>query len=160
MHIRQDSLIKKEKIMIRELQKNDYNDFIGLLDEFYHSSAVLHPVSTENYDITFNRCINGDKFTACFVDEENSLLRGYVLLSFTYSNEVGGICVWVEELYVKDEYRGHSIGTSLLNYVHEKYSPYAKRFRLEVTHSNHGAAKLYERMGYETLDYRQMTKDL
>lgn len=146
--------------MIREIQKQDYEQFISLIDAFYHSPAVLHTVPVKNYDVTFKRCTEHDAFTACFVDEEGSVLRGYILLSFTYSNEVGGMVVWIEEVFVKESFRGRSIGTDLLRFVHEKYSSFAKRFRLEATRDNTQAIKLYESMGYKVLDYLQMTKDM
>lgn len=145
---------------IRTLQEHDYDRYMELIDGFYHSSAVLHPVEPKNYDITFTKCVDGDPYTACLVYEDNQCIKGYALLSFTYSNEVGGMVVWVEEVYVPDEYRGQGIGTKLLTYIHDHYAETAKRFRLEVTRGNAGAIKLYESMGYEVLDYMQMTKDL
>lgn len=145
---------------IRKLQPQDRERFFELLDRFYHSSAVLHAVPVENYAITFTRCIEDDPYTTCYVYEENDIIKGYTLLSFTYSNEVGGLVVLVEELYVPDDFRGQGIGSKLLGFVHETYCDTAKRFRLEVTRTNAGAIKLYERMGYSMLDYLQMTKDI
>lgn len=145
---------------IRKLQPQDRERFLELLDRFYHSSAVLHAVPVENYAITFTRCTENDPYTSCYVYEENDIIKGYTLLSFTYSNEVGGLVVLIEELYVPDDFRGQGIGSKLLGFVHETYCDTAKRFRLEVTRTNAGAIKLYERMGYSMLDYLQMTKDI
>lgn len=144
---------------IRLIQKRDYDRYLELIDGFYHSSAVLHPVAKENYTITFQRCIENDPYTACYVYEEDGTIKGYALLSFTYSNEVGGLVVWVEEVYVPDDCRGQGIGSKLLSFIHANYQDRAKRFRLEVTRGNSGAIRLYESMGYEVLDYMQMTKD-
>lgn len=145
---------------IRPIQKNDYDSFLKLIDEFYHSEAVLHPVDPKNYSVTFDRCINADPFTACYVYDQDGTINGYALLSFAYSNEVGGIVVWIEELYVPAEHRGKGIGTALMNFVHNTYMDSAKRFRLEATHGNEKAIALYRSIGYEPLDYLQMTKDL
>ncbi len=144
---------------IRAIIKNDHDKFIDLIDKFYHSSAVLHTVPRENYDITFERCLNNDPFTACFVYEEDTTIKGYILLSFAYSNEVGSMVVWVEEIFVDDVFRNNGIGQKLLEFVHNKYDTYAKRFRLEATRDNERAIKLYESYGYKTLDYLQMVRD-
>ncbi len=145
---------------IRPMIKEDYERFIELIDEFYHSEAVLHTVNTKNYDITFDLCVKGDPFVTCYMYEEDGEVNGYVLLSFAYSNEVGGMVVWIEEVYVPAKHRGKGIGTALMNFVHEHYKDSAKRFRLEATHDNDKAIALYKSMGYEILDYLQMTRDL
>lgn len=147
-------------MVIRAIQHQDRDKFMELIDGFYHSEAVLHPVDTKNYDITFSRCVNGDPFTSCFVYEDEGTVQGYILLSFAYSNEVGGMVVWIEEIYVAESMRGMKVGTKLLCYVHEKYKDSAKRFRLEATRGNSRAIKLYKSMGYEILDYMQMTMDI
>lgn len=145
---------------IRQTQKQDYTSIISLMNEFYNSEAVLHSVDTKNFDITFNLCINDNPFACCYVYEEDKIIKGYVLLSFTHSNEVGGTVVWIEEVYVSPEYRGCGIGKKLLKFVHDKYSDIAKRFRLEATSENKRAIALYKSMEYDTLDYLQMTRDL
>ena len=38
-------------------------------------------------------------------------------------------------------------------------NPQVKRFRLEVTRSNEGAVRLYEKLGFSFLEYDQMVLD-
>ena len=79
-------------------------------------------------------------------------------LALTWSNEAGGLCVWLEEIMVDDERRGKGIGSRLIAAVHEKYNT-AARYRLEVTESNVRASALYHMLGFEDLEYRQMILD-
>ena len=87
-------------------------------------------------------------------------IAGYVQLSYTYSNEVGGICCWVEELYIREAFRGKGLGSELLTFLDDTYGDKVKRFRLEVTAENERAANLYRRFGYKPLAYQQKVKDL
>ena len=51
--------------------------------------------------------------------------------------------VWIDEIYVKPEFRSQGIGSELIDFVIDKYKDNAARFRLEITESNMGAKKLY-----------------
>ena len=41
-------------------------------------------------------------------------------LALTYSNEAGGMVVWLDEIYVKPEFRSQGIGSELIDFVIEK----------------------------------------
>lgn len=76
----------------------------------------------------------------------------------TYSGEAGGLVVWLEELYIRESYRGAGLGGEFLQYM-ERQFPQAARFRLEAEADNAGAMRLYTRNGYEILPYIQMIKE-
>ena len=75
-----------------------------------------------------------------------------------YSAEVGGRCVFLEEIYLRPEFRGRGLGIEILTWIEKQY-PTARRFRLEVNQINQGAVRLYEKAGYEYLRYEQMVID-
>ena len=104
--------------------------------------------------------MEGSPFVRClfFRDDNSGAVLGYALLAFSYSNEAGGDVVWVDELYVKSEYRGMGIGNRFFDFLSNEYKDFA-RFRLETEPANDGAKRLYKRMGFEPLEYSQMIKD-
>ena len=83
---------------------------------------------------------------------------GYLYLTQCYSAEVGGRCIFLEELFLGEEFRGRGLGGEILRWILAQY-PDALRFRLEVTPVNVGASRLYEKTGFHYLDYRQMVLD-
>ena len=89
--------------------------------------------------------------------EYDGKIAGYGNISFTYSIEGGGNVVFLEELYIKPEYRNKGIGTEYFNFIHTNFP--AKRYRLEVTDCNIKAKQLYEKLGYTYLNYKQMIKE-
>ena len=66
--------------------------------------------------------------------------------------------VWVEEIYVRPEFRGMGLGRALLRALPE-LAP-AARYRLEIEPDNARAEKLYREMGFEILPYRQMVREM
>lgn len=144
--------------MIRDFLQTDYDFYIEKAIEFYNTDAVLSPVPTSYFEDCFANIMQGSPFVKGLILELDEKQAGYALLAISYSCEVGGLVVWIEEIYVLPEFQGRGLGKELLNYVDTEYA-HTKRLRLEVCHSNKGAIKLYEKQGYTTLDYAQMIKD-
>ena len=145
--------------MIRDLRPEDRAAFLQAVDTFYHSEAVLHSVPRENFETTFDLCLTQNPYARGVAFEVEGQFAGYALLSLSYSNEVGGMVVWLEEAFIHPQYRGHGLGHAFFRWVEQEYGDMAKRYRLEVTHANTRAIALYERLGYEVMDYVQMVKE-
>ena len=134
-------------------------DFYEMCQAFFSSPAVCHAISLEAMKTTFQTAINASPFMRGLVLEKENQVIGYLLLSFTYSNEVGGNVVWIEELYLKENFRNQGYGKQALQWVFHEYQSTSKRFRLEVTKENEGAKKLYQALGFVPLPYEQMVID-
>ena len=141
--------------MFRKLNEKDREIWLTLQHEFYNSPAVLHPIPQEYYENTFNEIIKGSPYLDAYMIEKDQEVVGYGQISLTYSNEAGGMVVLLEELYIRPGYQGQGIGRKYFDFVHEAYKGKAKRFRLEVEPDNK-AQRLYERIGYKALNYKQM----
>ena len=89
-----------------------------------------------------------------FIFELDGAPVGYGLLNITYGHEAGGRVVWIEEIYVRREFRGRGLGREFFEYVFANIP--AARYRLEVEPEHEGAVALYERLGFEVLAYGQM----
>ena len=143
--------------MLRPFNHRDRETFLKLAKEFYSSPACLHEVPVENFERTFIEILNDSPYTKGYIFEIDGNTAGYALLSFTYSNEAGGMVCLLEEAYVIPKYQNNGLGTELFKFVEEHF-PHVRRFRLEVTDVNERARALYQRLGYEELRYVQMIK--
>lgn len=145
--------------MIRDLLPDDREVFLSMAEKFYSSTAVAYSVDSQNFRTTFDVAMSKSPFIRLLIIEEEGTPVGYALLSFTYSNEAGGIVVLVEELYIGEAYRNKGFGSRFFEFLELEY-PLAKRFRLEVRGDNKKAIELYNRLGYNVFNYVQMVKDV
>jgi len=145
--------------LIREINSHDREIFTTMVQEFYQSEAVLHEIPASRIHRTFQEVVSSSPYAKAYILEDAERIAGYALISLTYSNEVGGMVVWIEELYLRQQWQGRGLGSEFLDFIRHEF-PAAKRFRLEVTETNKRAQELYLHKGYKLLNYQQMTLDV
>ena len=147
--------------IFRDFIKTDKSIYIQMSNIFYGSDAVDHIVPQKCFECTFDRCCTkNDPYVRGLIIEYGGEVAGYALLSFTYSNEVGGMVLLVEEAYINPDFRGKGIISKFFAFLESEYSGKIKRYRLEVTENNRHAIEIYEHFGYKKLEYVQMIRDL
>lgn len=143
-------------LTVREMKQDDQEMTMEMMRDFYNSDAVDHPVPMETLAQSLSDAIDGNvPMLRGVMLYDDDALAGYALITFLYSVERGGLCVMLEDLFLKDVFRGRRLGQQFLDWLKEQY-PQAKRFRLEVTKVNESAVTLYKRCGFEFLYYDQM----
>ena len=147
--------------MIRKAETKDIAVLTALIDEFYHTDAVHAPIPLSYCKRAAESAVRADfPFTEAYLFEENGEAKGYAQVSLGFSAEGGGLQVWIEDLYVRAAYRGQGIGNLFFRTLFDEYEGRAMRFRLEVAPDNAGASRMYSRLGFEPLGYRQMVLDV
>ncbi|MBR5329814.1 MAG: GNAT family N-acetyltransferase [Firmicutes bacterium] len=144
--------------MIRKIEKKDREFFLAMTKEFYASEAVWRDIPDQYRIDTFEELMRSDQYTEGFIFEEDGKQVGYALCAKTWSQECGGIVVWIDEIMVIPEYRSQGLTTQFFSYI-QKAMP-AARYRLETEPENEAAARLYKRMGYEFCPYVQWLKEM
>jgi len=86
---------------------------------------------------------------AWVIDSEN-LIIGYIILAFGFSFEYGGRDAFIDELFLKSEYRQKGIGKLAMDFIQDEAIGLGiKVVHLEVEKHNEKGAKLYRKKGYE-----------
>ncbi len=146
--------------MIRFLEKNDTEKCIEMLTEFYETDAVVHNIPKEYIQNTIDVALSDSPYLKILIYEIEKHYAGFCTLSFTHSTEAGGLVLLIEEIYIRDTFKGQGIGTAFFHFIRNMYDDTVKRYRLEVDFGNQAAIRLYERLGFKTLPYAQMVIDL
>ena len=124
---------------------------------FYASPAVHTNGSEEIFSADIDNCINENPYLEGYVIENSLGIQGYSMVAKSFSTEFGKPCIWIEDLYIKNEYRGQGLGKALISYVLSQYQNCI--FRLEAEEDNLAAINLYKQMGFNTaLPYIELKK--
>jgi len=86
------------------------------------------------------------------VCEVDAKVVGYALLISFWSNEMGGEVLYIDELFIEENYRGKGLGTDLIDRLAIRdtslWSGKVAALALEVSPQNVRAKALYERLGF------------
>lgn len=143
---------------IRKITENDRKIYTQMAAEFYGSDAVSHSIPHEYFETAFNAAIEGNPCIDLYILEYEGEAAGYSSVANTFTTEGGGKTVWLDELYIREEYRGKGLGSELIDFL--KSDSTIKRIRLEITPENEKAKRLYKSKGFEECDYRQLICEL
>lgn len=143
-------------IKIRYMEKKDRKQVLEMMRIFYSSDAVFSNGSEEIFNTDIDNCINDNPYIEGYVFEDGSSIQGYAMLAKSFSTEFGQPCIWIEDIYIKDEYRGLGTGSLFLKFIEDKYPD--SLLRLEVEAENKRAVNVYKKCGYDILPYMEMKK--
>jgi len=145
---------------IRKLQPTDFDNVLAMMEVFYASDALLVHPETAVLRKTLTDAISGSPYLEAFGFEADGALAGYGMVAMSYSTEAGGLCAWIEDIYIQPEHRGKGFGSSFLDFVWERYHNRVVRIRLEAEPENARAMAVYRKAGYEVLGYTQLVREL
>jgi ribosomal protein S18 acetylase RimI-like enzyme len=128
--------------MMRELYAHDGSAF----DDANARRALLGLIGDETFGRVFLIGVTGQ-------------VAGYAVLTFGYSLEFHGRDAFVDELFLRDEYRGQGIGKRALRFLTEVCAAEGvSALHLEVERANTAAQAVYRKFGFEDHDRYLMTK--
>ncbi len=143
-------------IKIRGMHEGDREDVISMMKTFYSSPAVYTEGSEDIFIKDFNSCVSGSPYSEGFIFEESNEICGYAMVSKSFSTEFGKPCIWIEDIYIKEGFRGKGIGKEYFDFLGKKYTDVISR--LEVQRENAAAIHLYKKEGFDILPYIEMKK--
>ena len=144
------------KHIIRTMTRSDKECVLEMMRVFYASPAVFSNGSEEIFQNDIDNCVGECPFVEGYVFEREQDILGYAMVAKSFSTEFGKPCIWIEDLYMKPEYRRMGIGSSFFAFIEKKYE--GALFRLEVEEENERAIAAYKKNGFEVLPYMEMKK--
>jgi len=132
-------------ITIRRADHTDFDSIFTLIHELAHFQGTPERVVN-----SVNQMKEEKEFFHCFVAETNDKeIVGMALYFFAYYTWVGK-SIYLDDLYVKESWRGHRIGSRLLDKIFEEAKKQnCKRVRWLVSEWNRAAIDFYKNIGAE-----------
>jgi GNAT superfamily N-acetyltransferase len=135
-------------IKIRTATEEDFSAILLLIKELAAFERAADKVTN-----TVEQMRTEKNLFRCFVAEtESGEIVAIALYFFAYYTWVGK-SLYLEDIYVKEEYRMHKIGSALLKKIFEEAKAEdCKRVRWQVLNWNQTAIKMYEKSGAQIDD--------
>jgi len=144
---------KSEEINLN-IRKASIDD-VPLILKFIKELSVYEKMSEEVIatEDTLRETLFGDKsYAHVLIAEIKGKPVGYALYFYNFSTFIGRPGLYVEDVYVTEEYRGQGIGTALFKYC-ARIAKENKCIRMEwLVLKWNPARKFYENMGAKPLD--------
>lgn len=143
-------------VTVRKMKETDRACVLEMMRVFYASEAVLSNGSEEIFLNDIDTCLGDSPYLEGYVMEDAGKVQGYAMIAKSFSTEFGKPCIWIEDIYVKEQYRGMGIGSHALQYIEKQFPGCI--FRLEAERENERAIAAYEKQGFAELPYLEMKK--
>lgn len=133
------------------------NDLLELMQEFY---AIEHlPYDEGVARRSAEQLFHQPLFGVIHLMEAENQVAGYVVLTFGFSLEFHGRDALVDELYVREAWRGRGLGKAALAFVESIcHKEGIAALHLEVDRGNTRAQEIYRKAGYKDHDRFLLTK--
>ena len=141
-------------VNIRKLRVEDREIVIDMMRRFYNSPALITNGSEEIFASNVDNCLNNSPYLEGFVFIAENKVIGYGMLAKSFSTEFGGECIWIEDIYLEEKFRGQGRGSKFIQYVKEKY--FDKILRIEAERDNERALETYKKQGFKELPYMEL----
>lgn len=136
------------EVLFEPYREQDFEELASMVFALYAEDPEGERLTLDKIHLTVEEAdVHSDKL-AILIFRMNGVIAGYGILNFFWSNEYGGDIINIDEIYVKREARGQGIATRFIESLSQKY-PKGRALKLEASHSNKKAIKLYEQIGFE-----------
>lgn len=131
----------------KPVSKNDIEIAVSMMREFYAIDG--YPIDAKKSKKLFEQFIEDEKFGKTWLISDENEIVGYIILTFVFSFEYGGLIAFVDELYISEQARGKGFGKSSIEFMKSEAQKLGlKLLYLEVEHHNSNAQKLYLSAGF------------
>ena len=132
---------------------------VDLMTDFYRESAfTLQPGSAQT---AFAKLLADPALGRIWIGEQGGKAIGYIVLTLGFSMEYGGRDAFVDDLFVRPQFRGRGLGNQLLDtLIAECVRLDVRALHLEVDRANDRAHALYRSFGFVDNDRQLLTMKL
>jgi ribosomal protein S18 acetylase RimI-like enzyme len=141
----------------RVAQESDVSILLALIREFYVYDR--HPYDEQRTPEALGGILRDPSLGCVWLIEAHGKAVGYVVLTLGYSLEYHGRDAFIDEIYIREAYRGQGIGDRTLQFVEaEARKLGVHALHLEVETENQRAHRFYLKHGFEEQVSRFMSK--
>ncbi|NMH27468.1 GNAT family N-acetyltransferase [Flavobacterium silvaticum] len=135
-------------VTIKPALQTNVPEITQLMQDFYAIDG--YPMDQTKSGALLSEFIKDEKHGGVWLVTKEETTCGYIILTLIFSFEYGGWIGFLDELYIKDEFRGQGIGKVAVDFIiSEAKRRQLKLLYLEVEPHNESAQKLYLDKGFK-----------
>jgi ribosomal protein S18 acetylase RimI-like enzyme len=147
----------KDGPQFRAASESDAEILLTLMEEYYAFDG--HGFDREKARVALTALLRDPSLGAAWLILDGSPPVGYIVLCFGYSLEWLGRDAFVDELYLREEYRGRGWGREAMTFVEDAARERGVRvLHLGVVKGNERAFQLYWKLGFREHDSKFLSK--
>lgn len=125
-----------------------YHEIEGIESDEAHRRSAIEPL------------LDGTPLGCIYIIGPRSAPVGYIIITFGWSVEFGGMDGFIDEFFIREKVRGRGMGTEVLEKLLPQLEAAGLRaLHLEFTPNKPHLRRLYERAGFELrVNYHLMTR--
>lgn len=132
---------------LRPATEQDVGVLLEMMEDFNRGEGI--PWDRASTALALRKLLGEAGLGQVVVLEDEGLVRGYAVLTYSYDLEFAGRDAYLTEFYLRAEARGHGLGTWLLAQVEERAREAGVgALHLMVKPENQAAMTLYRRAGF------------
>jgi ribosomal protein S18 acetylase RimI-like enzyme len=144
-------------ITLRPATPGELDLIVTMMGEYYAYDNLVFEESIARR--AAREMINDPSLGTIFVIQRNDTPCGYCVLALIFSLEFHGRTAFIDELYLREEARGHGSGRRVLELVMDECRVRGMdAVRLEVEHTNLRAVGVYGHLGFVRHERHIMTR--
>ena len=141
----------------RRAGESDADILLSFMQEYYEFDG--HGFDPEKARGALMALLHDSNLGGVWLILDGDTAVGYVVLCFGYSLEWLGRDAFVDEVYLREQYRGRGWGRRTMEFVEEEArSAGIRALHLGVVPGNANALELYRRMGFHEHDSKFLSK--
>lgn len=136
--------------VVRRAAQSDIGTLVGLMREFYSESG--HVLDHRSAEAAFSQLFTNPDLGCVWLAEQQGAALGHVVLTLHYIMEHSGFSGYIDDLFVRPEFRRQGVARALLTQLWiECERRDCKSVYVEVGGDNSPAIALYRQLGLQQL---------
>lgn len=140
-------------VVIKEVDAETFDDFLGLIDKLAEYERLAPPDEEAKRRLRRDCLSDKPKYSA-FIGKVGGKSVSYAIFFFTYSSFLALPTLFLEDIFVLDEYRRQGVGKKMFDFLKETAKREGcGRIEFTVLKWNKLAQEFYEKNGAKRLEW-------
>jgi ribosomal protein S18 acetylase RimI-like enzyme len=144
-------------VLFQLLSEQEIPSLLEMMQDFYAQQEMHFEKTVATRAVS--KLVESPELGQIYLIFQGSELAGYFALTFCYSLEFHGRFALLDEVYIREAYRGQKLGKSVVAFAEDLCKKAGvQALRLEVGRENKPAQSLYRTAGFKEEGRNLMTK--